>query len=824
MFRVYTCLTVEHDWRLVALAGIVCFLASAVVVCLFRRAQATLGPTRFVWLSLDAAAAGCGIWATHFIAMLGYDPGIGAGYNLALTILSLIIAVSITGVGLAVALLDMGRWTAIIGGGIVGGGIAAMHYTGMMALELPGRVSWAPDLVVASIAFGVAFGALAFYFAMRRDTWVNAWIATFLFVLAIFFTHFTAMGAAQVVPDPTRINDAASLSSASLSLVIAGIAASILGISLVAAVIDRQSKVKLRHQKILLDAALENMSQGLCMFDADGRIVLCNERYATMMGLPAGSLKGTSLLDLLYKYRNSVGESSDDAEEVFERVLADAREGKSRTKVIKTSAGRTLRVVDQPIERGGWVSTFEDITDWRKAQEQIAYMAHHDALTGLANRTQLVEKMELALAVLPSRGGSIAVHFIDLDRFKTVNDTLGHDGGDSLLKAVAERLRLMTRADDVVARLGGDEFVVVQTGIGGKEEAEELARRLTAAVTAQMTLGEQTIFATVSIGIALAPANGSNPERLLKSADLALYKAKADGRNCTRFFVPEMDAELQARFKLERIIRDAVLHDRFELHYQPLFEMSERRLVGFEALVRLPGEDGTLIPPLVFIPVAEDLRLIDQIGTWVLREACRAAAAWPDNLTVAVNLSPAQFLAGGISHVIAAALEETGLAARRLELEITETLLLGNSEVIMSELQTLKAMGVAIVMDDFGTGYSSLSYLWRFPFDKIKIDSSFMQGFEKSSRDAGTVVKAIIALGRELNMRVTVEGVETATQAAFLDAVDGDQVQGFFFGRPVPAREVGASILADFQKRQPASPLANAPEGKLRLVKSSAEI
>jgi EAL domain-containing protein (putative c-di-GMP-specific phosphodiesterase class I) len=319
----------------------------------------------------------------------------------------------------------------------------------------------------------------------------------------------------------------------------------------------------------------------------------------------------------------------------------------------------------------------------------------------------------------------------------------------------------------------------------------------------------------------LAPEDGNNPERLLKSADLALYRAKAEGRNCIRFFQPEMDAEMQARCRLERIIRDAVMHDRFELHYQPLFEMSDRRLIGFEALIRLPTEDGTLIPPLEFIPVAEDLRLIGKIGAWVLREACRTAATWPENLTVAVNLSPAQFSAG-FSDVVAAALKETGLAARRLELEVTETLLC-NSQVIMAELHALKAMGVAIVMDDFGTGHSSLSYLWRFPFDKIKIDRSFMQGFEGSNRDASTVAKTIIALGRELNMRVTVEGVETAAQAAFLDKIDGDQAQGYFFGRPVPGSEVSAHILEDFRARHLRLSSARAAEEKLRVVKSSAE-
>jgi len=583
---------------------------------------------------------------------------------------------------------------------------------------------------------------------------------------------------------------------------------------------DRQSKAKLRQQKILLDTALENMSQGLCMFDADGNMTLFNERYAKMMGLSAAWLKGRSLLDL-FKRRKASGEFVGDPEGFFARVVTDAREGKFNTRIMQTSGGRALRVVDQPMRGGGWVATFEDVTEWRKAQAQISYMAHHDALTGLANRTQLVKKLEKVLAVLPLKGGSVAVHFVDLDSFKKVNDTLGHDGGDFLLKTAAERLRSVTRVGDVVARLGGDEFVVVQTGVSSKDQADDLARRLTSAVTAPMKFRGQSIIAAVSVGVALAPEDGDDPERLLKSADLAMYKAKADGRNCIRFFQPEMDAELLARSKLEATIRDAVLHDRFELHYQPLFEMTERRLTGFEALIRLPAEDGILIPPLVFIPVAEELQLIERIGAWALRAACRTAVTWPGNLTVAVNLSPAQFLpglAGSISDIVAAALKDAGLAAHRLELEITETLLLGDSGAIMAELQTLKAMGVAIVMDDFGTGYSSLSYLWRFPFDKIKIDRCFMQGVEGSGRDARTIVKTIIALGRELNMRVTVEGVETAAQAAFLDKADGDQVQGFFFGRPVPGSEVSAYILADFQKTHPALSSAGS---KLRSVKSA---
>jgi len=455
----------------------------------------------------------------------------------------------------------------------------------------------------------------------------------------------------------------------------------------------------------------------------------------------------------------------------------------------------------------------------KQVDRRIRFLAHHDALTGLANRPQLIEKLERALAHLPMRGGSLAVHFIDIDRFKEVNDAFGHDGGDFLLKSIAERLRAAVRIDDVVARLGGDEFVVVQNGIAGKAQAESFARHLAAAANATVKFKQHEIVTTASIGVALAMEEDTTPERLLKSADLALYAAKAAGRNCIRLFLPEMDTELQARIELERAIREAVQNDRFELHYQPLFEVSQRRLAGFEALIRMPAADGTLVPPLAFIPVAEDLRLIDKIGAWVLREACRTAATWPAHLTVAVNLSPQQFVAGTISDIVAAALKEAELAPDRLELEITEGLLLGNTETIMAQLLTLKTMGVAIVMDDFGAGYSSLSYLWRFPFDKIKIDRTFMQGLDGPHRQVGAEVKAIIALGRELNMRVTVEGVETASQAAFLDTADGDQVQGFFFGRPVPASELGASILAGFSRPMPPA----SPVPKLHVVNATAE-
>jgi diguanylate cyclase (GGDEF)-like protein len=437
----------------------------------------------------------------------------------------------------------------------------------------------------------------------------------------------------------------------------------------------------------------------------------------------------------------------------------------------------------------------------QRADRHIRFLAHHDSLTGLANRARLIEKLDAAMALLPATGRWLAVHYLDIDNFKQVNDTLGHDGGDFLLSTIGKRLSAVVRQrGDVVARLGGDEFVVVQSGVRAKQDAADFARRIAAVISAPMTFREQQMQAYSTIGIALAPTDGTTPERLLKSADLALYDGKSHGRNRIRFFLPEMDAAMQERVRIEKILRSALDRNGLEIYYQPIFEKHGDALIGFEALARLPAPDGSLIPPAVFIPLAEELRLIDKLGEWVLREACKAAQSWPETLSVAVNLSAVQFEGDDIEEVVARALRDSGLAPRRLELEITETLMLRNSDGVMATLRKLKQMGVAIVMDDFGTGYSSLSYLWKFPFDKIKIDRSFMENFERAGQDVETVVKTIIALGRELKMRVTVEGVETPEEVDFLYDVDADEVQGFYFGRPMPASEVASNIIEQVRR------------------------
>jgi diguanylate cyclase (GGDEF)-like protein len=450
----------------------------------------------------------------------------------------------------------------------------------------------------------------------------------------------------------------------------------------------------------------------------------------------------------------------------------------------------------------------------QRADAEIHFLAKHDGMTRLCNRGYLNERLAEALTRAVAIGSRLAVHYIDLDHFKEVNDSLGHQAGDTLIKLMAERLRASTRAEDIVARLGGDEFVVIQIDILDDSEVVGLADRLLCTMSQPFVVNGHDVATTASVGIALAPCDGVEPERLLKSADLALYKSKSDGRNCFRFFTPEMDAELQARLKLERTIRDAVKNDSFELNFQPLIDMPSGRLTGFEALLRLRDADGNDIPPTTIIPMAEDMGLIGKVGTWVIRTACLAATQWPEHLTVAVNLSPAQFYAGSVCNIVSAALAEAGLEPSRLELEITETLLLRDTDAILAELGRLKALGVAVVMDDFGTGYSSLSYLWRFPFDKIKIDRAFMQTVDAADENVQTIIKTIVGLGHSLHMRVTVEGVEDGEQAAFVREAACDEVQGFYFGRPLAEADLPARILAEAERDA-----ARRAQDRLRVIK-----
>ncbi|WP_024510456.1 EAL domain-containing protein [Bradyrhizobium sp. ARR65] len=794
MYKVLTCLSTEHDWRLVALAGAVCFLASSVAISLFQRARASQNSTRLVWLVLEAAISGCGIWATHFIAMLAYDPGVGTGYSIRVTTLSLLFAILVTGFGFGIALSAARQSRAMIGGAIVGLGVAAMHYTGMLALQLPARITWDMATVAVSVALGCVLGALALAVATGRESNLRNLIAGLLFTLAIVSHHFTAMGAVTLIPDPTLAGDTLSISPTILSFLVAGAALVILGISLLAASMDRRAKRALGRQKVLLDGALENMSQGLCMFDAEGRILLCNERYLKMMGRGDLKLEGRLLLDVLRELK-ATGRWEGDADEFVANLITEARTGRVVTKVIE-QLGRSIRIVHQPMQGGGLVATYEDITEWQRAQAQISHMARHDALTNLPNRTLFREQLEQALR-LAKRGDQLAVLCLDLDHFKDINDSLGHPTGDALLIEVGRRLSQCIGEGDTVARLGGDEFAIVQLCDAGETNpAVSLASRIVEVIAAPYDIGGHQLLIGVSVGISLAPDDGKNPDELLKKADLALYRAKADGRGTYRFFEAGMDARAQARRLLELDLRAALSRGEFEMHYQPIRDVLADTVVGCEALIRWKHPLRGWVQPASFIPLAEETGLILPIGDWVLRAACKDAMEWPAEIVVAINLSPVQFKNPNLLASVMAALESSALPAHRLELEITESVLLQNSEATLATLHALRAQGVRISLDDFGTGYSSLSYLRSFPFDKIKIDRSFVE--ELTSReDSMAIVRAVTGLGRSLGIVTTAEGVETMGQLEVLRREGCTQAQGYLFSRPCPAQEMKRMLVAE---------------------------
>ncbi|GGX19571.1 hypothetical protein GCM10007242_28080 [Pigmentiphaga litoralis] len=527
---------------------------------------------------------------------------------------------------------------------------------------------------------------------------------------------------------------------------------------------------ELAVQNDRFQAALNNMTQGLCLFDASHRLIVFNRRFAEMFGVPE--------LGLL------AHEITTDPEL---KPLLSGSPGTALSHDL--SDGRVIAVSRQDIATGGWVATYEDITERRKIEVKLAHMARHDALTGLPNRVLFREHMEQTLRQQPQEKG-LAVLSLDLDGFKNVNDSLGHPMGDALLQVVAERLRSCTQDTDLVARLGGDEFAVIQKEVLQLADTRALANRIVEALNEPFDIDSQLIQIGASVGIATLddvanPHGAIAADIFLKSADLALYRAKSEGRGTYRFFEAEMDALHQARRSLEVALRVALERGQLELFYQPLVNTAQHEISGFEALLRWNHPQRGIVSPLEFIPLAEELGLIKNIGRWVLHQACREAAGWPETVKIAVNLSSIQFRNHDLVGDVASALRLSGLAPERLELEITESLLLQDNVSVLATLHELRKLGVSISMDDFGTGYSSLSYLQKFPFDKIKIDQSFIQRL--SEQDSVSIVRAVISLGKSLGMSVLAEGVETAEQLKVLQAEGCWDIQGYLVSPPKPA-------------------------------------
>ncbi len=561
----------------------------------------------------------------------------------------------------------------------------------------------------------------------------------------------------------------------------------------------KRVQLALAESELKLTTALNNMSQGLCMFDPDGKLVIFNARFAEVYGLPLDKLRPGMTTPELIELASATGKAADaDPEGTLAVQASFRRDGQGGALIQQLTDGRSIAISHRPMPDGGFVATFEDITERLVAEAKIKYLAQHDVLTDLPNRVAFYEQMHEVLEKL-RRDESVAVLSLDLDHFKSVNDTLGHPVGDKLLQIAAERMRSCVRDEDVVARLGGDEFAIVQVPSVPPASALALATRLIEIVGAPYEFDGRQVIVGASIGIAVAPGDGDEPDSLLKNADLALYRAKADGGNIYRFFEAEMDARMQARRAIELDLRKAIVNDEFELYYQPIVDVKTGEISSCEALIRWHHPERGMVPPLDFIPVAEETNLIVPIGEWVLRQACAEAMRWPEHVSVAVNLSAVQFKSRNLVKAVTGALADTRLAANRLVLEITELVLLQDNEGALNILHQFHGLGIRIAMDDFGTGYSSLGYLRSFPFDTIKIDKSFIDDIV-TKEDSVAIVRAVVGLSSSLGITTTAEGVETKDQLARVTLEGCDEVQGYYFNPPKTAAEV-EQIL---KKRTPA--------------------
>ena len=560
---------------------------------------------------------------------------------------------------------------------------------------------------------------------------------------------------------------------------------------------------ELSEQNRLFNAAMGKMTQGLCMFDQNQNLLVCNDRYIEMYGLSKELAKrGTPFRKIVESRIDKGLYVGDNAEAYLDERLASAREAVRNTRLHELSDGRVIAIAHEPLEGGGWVATHDDVTHLRRIEAKLSHMSRHDALTDLPNRLQLRERMRQVLSTDPQEGRFLVVLLLEIDRFKEVNDSVGPSIGDALLQSISQRLRRRLEGTDMIARIGGDEFVVLQLAEEPVAAADALVKRVHSVLGTSFDIDEHSISITVSVGVAIGPVDGAEPDELLKNADLALGRAKLDGLGHSRFFEREMDERMRARHKLEHDMRVALRDGQFELYYQPQLNLEDGDIAGFEALLRWNHPERGLILPSEFVPLAEDTGFIVQLGEWALRQACDEASSWPRGLRVAVNLSIAQFRSGVVRQSVIAALGGSALPPNRLELEITESVLMQEDHRVVEVLGSLQDIGVGLALDDFGTGFSSLSYLTRIRFDKIKIDKHFISDLRGDPNSSLAVLRSVVALAKSLGITTVAEGVETKEQLDRVRQEGCTEAQGFYVGLPMGADDV-AKLLAGRKGRAP---------------------
>ena len=801
MLRVIGCITQEHDIRLVLLAACICALGCATTTILLSRAQGASAPATYKWLFGTAVTFGSSVWSLHFVAMLAFMPGMEIAYDLPTTGIS--VAVAIFGSLVAFAALRLLPWrtgAVAVGGAVLAAAVAGMHYTGVAAMEVPGTMTVDYGMVAASLAVCLACALIAFVRSDKLSTakwrrWeVSGWLA-----LCICGVHFIGMAAIQIKLGLVHGSDNAVTGSDTLAIIVATVSLALLVVSLAAALMDRhlsrRENQELDRMRLMSDFAQEGI-----VIHRDGRVLEVNSAGTRLLGKPANSIIGRPILSLFAE--KSVPSLS-------RRVLCPPEQLLPEEVEIETAVGSPIpvefscRVIDFKGQPATAVA-LRDLTDRKNSEARILHLAHHDALTDLPNRSLLQERLSRALAVAAQDGTKAAILYLDLDRFKPVNDVLGHAGGDALLVQVAGRVQAEIRSADTLARVGGDEFIIVQVNATSPERMSSLAERIIGRLSAPFQIAGRQVEIGVSIGIAVYPDDGANPESLLRAADTAMYRVKEEGRGSFRFFDASMDAKMLDRHLLEQDLRRALARDELALFYQPLANCRTGEIDGFEALMRWRHPTRGMVPPVEFIPLAEDIGIIGQLGRWAIETACQDAVGWDTPAKVAVNVSPVQFRQSTLLSAVSDALAKTGLDPARLEIEVTEGVFIEDSGRAVSILSGLHDLGVRVSLDDFGTGYSSLSYLRLFSFDKVKIDQSFIRDMDQDG-EAMKIVKAIIGLGHNLGLSITVEGVETLEQMAFLREQGSDQMQGYLLGRPAEIAD-----LSEFQTARVRSMLMDA--------------
>ncbi len=808
MFKFLTCLTTQHDLRLVLVAGLVCLAGCFTTFRLYSRMRGARGVVRAAWLLLTGLVAGSSVWATHFIAMVAYTPGLKTGYSPTGTLLSLMIAALFMASGFAVASAQRSTTNDFAGGVLLGLGVAAMHYTGMTAFVTQGQLIWEHATVGLSAILGVSGATAALVVAGAARTMKRQVMGGGLLCLGIVALHFTGMSAITIVPDASVAVPDQLLSGGMLTLAVVSITSMIILGGLGAVAIESQtSRSALERIRRLANAAYE----GLVVVQS-GRINDANAAFCELVGADLQELVGRPLLGSIL----SLDDTAPDREGV-------RREGK----IQPLAGGREIpvEVFSRLMDDGARMETsgltvlaVRDLRERRAAEEKIRYLAEHDGLTGLPNRNSLQHRLAAALDRVEASGESLSVICIDLDHFKEANDQHGHLAGDAILVETARRLQSSVQAPSFAARLGGDEFIVVQVAGGDQPTAAaELSGRLIEMLSTPVSHEEQELTLGASLGVSLYPDDGRTTEALMANADMALYRAKESGRGVYRFFKREMDDTIRERRSLARDLRQGIADEELVVHYQPLARATDGEVCGFEALVRWQHPTRGMIPPLDFIPVAEENGLIGALGDWVLRRACADAASWEKPLRIAVNLSPLQLHNPALPSLVHEVLITTGLSPSRLELEITESALFKDYQRALDNLRRLKALGVRIAMDDFGTGFSSLSTLQSFPFDKIKIDKSFVENIHRHDR-ATVIVRAVLGLGRSLEIPVVAEGVETEEQIIFLRGENCTELQGYAIGRPAPVDTLDAwtTTAGAPAETVPAEPVVESRRGAKR--------